>query len=254
MSTAVATARAGRSHAGGGVRGPAGAAGGVTGSATTNPVIAASSATTGETSSCERPRATARNAAQPASVAISHRCDRPTRSNATTYTASATSASSDDVVAAAPNASPCSIVRISRIGPRTIGIATRMPDTAGPHRRPASDAATTRPGPSSSLVTRMLLDSAFVGSGAGTVPRMNADAAAEDEPSGRAEAPILLATKLHPPFVPAQTIVRERLFERLRDGRGLQADARRVPGRVRQVDAARRVARGRVARSARSRG
>ncbi len=43
-----------------------------------------------------------------------------------------------------------------------------------------------------------------------------------DEPSSRSEAPILLATKLHPPFVPALTVVRERLFERLRDGRGLQ--------------------------------
>jgi LuxR family transcriptional regulator, maltose regulon positive regulatory protein len=51
---------------------------------------------------------------------------------------------------------------------------------------------------------------------------MNADATADDEPTGRAEAPILLATKLHPPIVPAQTIVRERLFERLRDGRGLR--------------------------------
>ena len=50
---------------------------------------------------------------------------------------------------------------------------------------------------------------------------MNADAAA-DEPSGRADAPILLATKLHPPVVPAQTVARERLFERLRDGRGLR--------------------------------
>ena len=32
--------------------------------------------------------------------------------------------------------------------------------------------------------------------------------------------PILLVTKLHPPFVPTQTIARERLFERLSDGRG----------------------------------
>jgi LuxR family maltose regulon positive regulatory protein len=41
-----------------------------------------------------------------------------------------------------------------------------------------------------------------------------------DETAGRPDAPILLVTKLHPPFVPAQTIARERLFERLRDGRG----------------------------------
>ena len=41
------------------------------------------------------------------------------------------------------------------------------------------------------------------------------------EPAGRPEAPVLLLTKLHPPFVPAQTIARERLFERLRGGRGL---------------------------------
>ena len=34
------------------------------------------------------------------------------------------------------------------------------------------------------------------------------------------DAPILLVTKLHPPFVPAQTIARERLFERLRAGAG----------------------------------
>jgi hypothetical protein len=39
-----------------------------------------------------------------------------------------------------------------------------------------------------------------------------------DEISGRPDAPILLVTKLHPPFVPAQTIARERLFERLRGG------------------------------------
>jgi len=43
-----------------------------------------------------------------------------------------------------------------------------------------------------------------------------------DEPTGRPDAPILLVTKLHPPFVPAQTIARERLFERLRGGRGLR--------------------------------
>ena len=40
--------------------------------------------------------------------------------------------------------------------------------------------------------------------------------------AGRPDAPVLLITKLHPPSVPAQTIVRERLFERLRDGRGLK--------------------------------
>jgi LuxR family maltose regulon positive regulatory protein len=39
---------------------------------------------------------------------------------------------------------------------------------------------------------------------------------------GRPDAPTLLVTKLHPPFVPAETIARERLFERLRDGRGLR--------------------------------
>jgi LuxR family maltose regulon positive regulatory protein len=33
-------------------------------------------------------------------------------------------------------------------------------------------------------------------------------------------APVLLVTKLHPPFVPAQAVHRERLFERLRAGRG----------------------------------
>src|SRR6185436_16293052 len=38
--------------------------------------------------------------------------------------------------------------------------------------------------------------------------------------AGRPDAPVLLVTKLHPPSVPAQTIPRERLFERLRDGRG----------------------------------
>ncbi len=41
-----------------------------------------------------------------------------------------------------------------------------------------------------------------------------------DELGGRPDAPILLVTKLHPPFVPRQTVARERLFERLRDGRG----------------------------------
>jgi LuxR family transcriptional regulator, maltose regulon positive regulatory protein len=43
-----------------------------------------------------------------------------------------------------------------------------------------------------------------------------------DVPTGRLDAPILLVTKLHPPSVPAQTVVRERLFDRLRDGRGLK--------------------------------
>jgi len=43
----------------------------------------------------------------------------------------------------------------------------------------------------------------------------------EAEPTpGRHEAPILLATKLHPPVVPAQIVARERLFARLREGRG----------------------------------
>ena len=41
-----------------------------------------------------------------------------------------------------------------------------------------------------------------------------------DETTGRSDAPTLLVTKLHPPFVPAQTVARERLFERMRDGRG----------------------------------
>jgi LuxR family maltose regulon positive regulatory protein len=43
-----------------------------------------------------------------------------------------------------------------------------------------------------------------------------------DESLGRPDAPVLLLTKLHPPFVPAQTVVRERLFARLRAGRGLK--------------------------------
>ena len=37
----------------------------------------------------------------------------------------------------------------------------------------------------------------------------------------RPEAPILLLTKLHPPFVPAQTVGRERLFAQLRERRPL---------------------------------
>ena len=41
-----------------------------------------------------------------------------------------------------------------------------------------------------------------------------------DQLARRPEEPVLLLTKLHPPVVPAQTIARERLFERLRDGRG----------------------------------
>ena len=41
-----------------------------------------------------------------------------------------------------------------------------------------------------------------------------------DDSTGRSDAPTLLVTKLHPPFVPAQTVARERLFERMRDGRG----------------------------------
>ncbi len=40
--------------------------------------------------------------------------------------------------------------------------------------------------------------------------------------AARPDAPVLLVTKLHPPFVPAQTVERERLFERLRGGRGLR--------------------------------
>ena len=38
--------------------------------------------------------------------------------------------------------------------------------------------------------------------------------------TARQDAPVLLLTKLHPPPVPAQTVARERLFERLREGRG----------------------------------
>jgi LuxR family transcriptional regulator, maltose regulon positive regulatory protein len=38
--------------------------------------------------------------------------------------------------------------------------------------------------------------------------------------AGRPDAPVLLVTKLHPPSVPAQTIARERLFARMREGRG----------------------------------
>ena len=38
--------------------------------------------------------------------------------------------------------------------------------------------------------------------------------------TGRQDAPVLLLTKLHPPAVPAQTVARERLFARLREGRG----------------------------------
>ena len=37
--------------------------------------------------------------------------------------------------------------------------------------------------------------------------------------TGRQDAPVLLLTKLHPPFVAAETITRERLFERLSAGR-----------------------------------
>ena len=39
---------------------------------------------------------------------------------------------------------------------------------------------------------------------------------------GRADAPVLLVTKLHPPTVAPQTVVRERLLERLNAGRGLR--------------------------------
>jgi LuxR family maltose regulon positive regulatory protein len=43
----------------------------------------------------------------------------------------------------------------------------------------------------------------------------------EAEPTpGRQDAPILLATKLHPPVVPTQIVPRERLFARLDEGRG----------------------------------
>ena len=38
--------------------------------------------------------------------------------------------------------------------------------------------------------------------------------------SRQAQPPTLLLTKLHPPFVPAQTVARERLFARLGEGRG----------------------------------
>ncbi len=41
-----------------------------------------------------------------------------------------------------------------------------------------------------------------------------------DETANRPDAPVLLVTKLHPPFVPAQTVARRRLFDRLSDGRG----------------------------------
>ena len=74
------------------------------------------------------------------------------------------------------------------------------------------------------------------------------------ELTGRQDAPVLLLTKLHPPFVPAQTVARERLFERLGEGRGPRLSLVAVPGRVRQVDAAGGVARARGASGGRSRG
>ena len=43
-----------------------------------------------------------------------------------------------------------------------------------------------------------------------------------DATSGRPDGPVLLLTKLHPPSVPAQTVARERLFDRLHAGRGLK--------------------------------
>ena len=46
--------------------------------------------------------------------------------------------------------------------------------------------------------------------------------AATRSTAGRLDAPVLLVTKLHPPFVPAQAVARERLFERLRGGRGMR--------------------------------
>ena len=42
----------------------------------------------------------------------------------------------------------------------------------------------------------------------------------EADAPGRPEAPLILLTKLHLPSVPAQVVARERLFRRLRDGRG----------------------------------
>ena len=61
--------------------------------------------------------------------------------------------------------------------------------------------------------------------------------------ASRPDAPILLVTKLQPPFVPPQAIVRERLLET--PGRGPRApvEPRRVSRRLREVDAARGVAR-----------
>lgn len=44
--------------------------------------------------------------------------------------------------------------------------------------------------------------------------------AGADGAPGRPDAPILLLTKLHPPAALSQTVARERLFERLREGRG----------------------------------
>jgi LuxR family maltose regulon positive regulatory protein len=41
-----------------------------------------------------------------------------------------------------------------------------------------------------------------------------------DQPTGHRDAPAVLVTKLHPPVVPAAVVHRERLFDRLRAGRG----------------------------------
>ena len=41
-----------------------------------------------------------------------------------------------------------------------------------------------------------------------------------EQTAGRSDAPILLVTKLQPPFVPAEAVARERLLERLGEGRG----------------------------------
>jgi LuxR family maltose regulon positive regulatory protein len=50
--------------------------------------------------------------------------------------------------------------------------------------------------------------------------RENRPVSTVDEGTNRPDAPILLVTKLHPPAVPAQVVVREDLFARRRGGRG----------------------------------
>ena len=151
-SAAVATARAGRSHRGSRVA--------TTGSflclrntycTPCSARMAATSATQAGTGICASPRSVSSTPAQAIDIVAHHGTRSTATMSARANTARATLAAVAEVAAWAAKVPPCSRAMISRMGPATIGMVTRIPPSRGPHRRAASDDSTTSAGASSSF-------------------------------------------------------------------------------------------------------